>query len=130
MRGQHAAAYGHRMAVLRSSESANSPLVESPSQVLVELAGVGRRYRVGGDEVVALADVSLRVAAEDLVVVLGPSGSGKTTLLNIIGALDSPTEGRVVVAGNDITNASKRDLFEFRRHGVSFVFQTFNLFRP
>ena len=94
----------------------------------MELSGVGRRYIVGSNEVVALADVSLRVAAEDLVVVLGPSGSGKTTLLNIIGALDSPSEGRVVVAGQDITRASRKELFAFRRHGVSFVFQTFNLF--
>ncbi len=46
----------------------------------------------------------------------------------MIGALDSPTEGRVVVAGRDITHASRKELFEFRRHGVSFVFQTFNLF--
>ena len=59
---------------------------------------------------------------------LGPSGCGKTTLLNMIGALDSPTEGRVVVAGRDITRASRKELFAFRRHGVSFVFQTFNLF--
>jgi putative ABC transport system ATP-binding protein len=95
---------------------------------LVELVGVGRRYVVGSGEVVALADVSITVAAEDFVVVLGPSGSGKTTLLNIIGALDSPSGGRVVVAGHDITRASRRELFEFRRHGVSFVFQTFNLF--
>ena len=58
----------------------------------------------------------------------GPSGSGKTTLLNVIGALDSPSEGRVVVAGQDITRASRKELFAFRRHGVSFVFQTFNLF--
>ena len=59
---------------------------------------------------------------------LGPSGSGKTTLLNIIGALDSPSEGRVVVAGRDITRASRKELFTFRRQGVSFVFQTSNLF--
>lgn len=95
---------------------------------LVELEGVGRRYRVGENEVVALAEVSISVAAEDFVVVLGPSGSGKTTLLNIIGALDSPTEGRVVVAGYDITAMSRKRLFAFRRRGVSFVFQTFNLF--
>jgi putative ABC transport system ATP-binding protein len=103
----------------------------SPDQatgVLVELVGVGRRYAVGSGEVVALADVSISVAAEDFVVVLGPSGSGKTTLLNIIGALDSASEGRVVVAGQEITRASRRELFAFRRHGVSFVFQTFNLF--
>jgi putative ABC transport system ATP-binding protein len=47
----------------------------------------------------------------------------------VVGALDSPAEGRVVVAGQDITRASRKELFEFRRHGVSFVFQTFNLFR-
>jgi putative ABC transport system ATP-binding protein len=95
---------------------------------LVELVGVGRRYAVGSGEVVALADVSINVAAEEFVVVLGPSGCGKTTLLNIIGALDSASEGRVVVAGQEITRASRKELFTFRRHGVSFVFQTFNLF--
>ena len=83
---------------------------------------------LGDNVVVALADVSFEVRAEEFVVVLGPSGCGKTTLLNMIGALDSPTEGRVVVAGRDITRASRKELFEFRRHGVSFVFQTFNLF--
>jgi putative ABC transport system ATP-binding protein len=116
------------MAVLRPSERAAAPSIERAPEALVELSSVGRRYTVGSNEVVALADVSLRVAAEDLVVVLGPSGSGKTTLLNIIGALDSPSEGRVVVAGRDITRASRKELFAFRRHGVSFVFQTFNLF--
>lgn len=116
------------MAVLPSSGHPQIQAAEESSPPLVELSGVGRRYTIGGNEVVALADVSLRVAAEDLVVVLGPSGSGKTTLLNVIGALDSPTEGRVVVAGQDITRASRKELFEFRRHGVSFVFQTFNLF--
>jgi putative ABC transport system ATP-binding protein len=95
---------------------------------LVELVGVGRRYAVGSGEVVALAGVSIEVAAEEFVVVLGPSGSGKTTLLNIIGALDSASEGRVVVAGQEITRASRKELFAFRRHGVSFIFQTFNLF--
>jgi putative ABC transport system ATP-binding protein len=104
------------------------PFTVPAATALIELDGVGRRYQVGDSEVVALADVSLRVAAEDFVVVLGPSGSGKTTMLNIIGALDSPTDGRVVVAGQDITGASRKDLFAFRRHGVSFVFQTFNLF--
>jgi putative ABC transport system ATP-binding protein len=95
---------------------------------LIRLEHVGRRYRVGDSEVVALADVSIEVRAEEFVVVLGPSGSGKTTLLNMIGALDSPTEGRVIVAGRDITHASRKELFAFRRHGVSFVFQSFNLF--
>jgi putative ABC transport system ATP-binding protein len=105
-----------------------SARLDAPAAALIELDGVGRRYRVGDNEVVALADVSFAITAEEFVVVLGPSGCGKTTLLNMIGALDSPTEGRVVVAGKDLTHASRKELFAFRRHGVSFVFQTFNLF--
>ena len=116
------------MASVSSAPQVGPAAGEASSGPLVQLSGVGRRYRIGSNEVVALADVSLSVAPEDLVVVLGPSGSGKTTLLNIIGALDSPSEGRVVVAGQDITRASRRERFDFRRHGVSFVFQTFNLF--
>ena len=95
---------------------------------LVRLDGVSRRYAVGGGIVTALEDVTLEVGRGEFIVVLGPSGSGKTTLLNLIGALDSPTEGRIVIAGQDITSASRRDLFAFRRHTVSFIFQTFNLF--
>ena len=98
------------------------------TQTLIELHDVGRRYRVGTSEVVALDGVTLSIASEDFVVVLGPSGSGKTTMLNIIGALDSPTSGRVVVAGRDLTGLTRPQLFEFRRSGVSFIFQTFNLF--
>jgi putative ABC transport system ATP-binding protein len=107
---------------------AESVLAPTRVEPLIRVEGVGRRYRVGDNVVVALADVSFVVRAEEFVVVLGPSGCGKTTLLNMIGALDSPSEGRVVVAGRDITRASRKELFEFRRHGVSFVFQTFNLF--
>ncbi|MGI9657788.1 MAG: ABC transporter ATP-binding protein, partial [Gaiellaceae bacterium] len=89
---------------------------------------VARRYEVGGATVTALEEVSLSVDEGEFVVVLGPSGSGKTTLLNLVGALDSPTSGRVVIGGRDITHASRKDLFAFRRHTVSFIFQTFNLF--
>ena len=100
----------------------------APGVAAVELEGVARRYRVGEVTVTALADVSLTVAPGEFVVILGPSGSGKTTLLNVIGALDTPTEGRVVVAGRDITRASRKELFHFRRETVGFIFQTFNLF--
>jgi putative ABC transport system ATP-binding protein len=94
----------------------------------IRLEEASRRYVVGGNEVLALDRASLTVEPGEFVVVLGPSGSGKTTLLNLIGALDSPTGGRVVVAGRDITRASRRELFRFRRRSVSFIFQTFNLF--
>ena len=97
-------------------------------EALIRLERVARRYRVGEVEVTALEEVSLEIRPGEFVVVLGPSGSGKTTLLNLIGALDSPTEGRIVVSGEDLTRASRAELFAFRRHAVSFVFQSFNLF--
>jgi putative ABC transport system ATP-binding protein len=109
-------------------QPAAAPTAPARVEPLIRVEGVGRRYQVGDNVVVALADVSFEVRPEEFVVVLGPSGCGKTTLLNMIGALDSPTEGRVVVAGRDITRAPRKELFEFRRRGVSFVFQTFNLF--
>jgi putative ABC transport system ATP-binding protein len=95
---------------------------------LIGLDAVARVYGHGESEVRALSDIDLRVAEGEFVVVLGPSGSGKTTLLNVIGALDSPTSGRIVVGGFDITSASRRELALFRRRTVSFIFQTFNLF--
>lgn len=95
---------------------------------LVELEGVARRYDMGEATVTALEGIDLRIDPGEFAVVLGPSGSGKTTLLNMIGALDSPTEGAVRIAGEDIAGASRSELFAFRRHTVSFIFQTFNLF--
>jgi putative ABC transport system ATP-binding protein len=94
----------------------------------VQLVGVSRHYDVGGGTVYALRDVDLEIDEGEFVVVLGPSGSGKTTLLNMIGALDVASEGRVTVAGNDLTGASRTELFRLRRNTVAFIFQTFNLF--
>jgi len=95
---------------------------------MVLLEGVSRRYQVGAGVVHALRDVNLEIDEGEFAVVLGPSGSGKTTLLNLIGALDTPSSGRIVVAGREVTGAHRRELFRFRREIVSFVFQTFNLF--
>ncbi len=95
---------------------------------MVSLQRVCRRYVVGSNTVHALRDVDLEVDQGEFVVVLGPSGSGKTTLLNMIGALDAPTSGRVVIAGRDITHGGRAELSRFRRELVSFVFQSFNLF--
>jgi putative ABC transport system ATP-binding protein len=95
---------------------------------LISLEGVSRRYELGAVTVTALDTIDLNVQEEEFVVVLGPSGSGKTTLINMIGALDTPTEGTVRVAGVETTNASRNELFEFRRRLVSFVFQSFNIF--
>ncbi len=94
----------------------------------VQMAGVSRRYDVGGGAVYALRDIDLEIDEGEFVVVLGPSGSGKTTLLNLIGALDTATEGTVEVNGHMVSTERRSDLFRFRRNSVSFVFQTFNLF--
>ena len=99
---------------------------DGPGPPLIELQHVSRRYVVGAVEVRALEDASLEIAEGEFVVVLGPSGSGKTTLLNLIGALDTPTSGRIRVAGRDVTGASRAELFAVRRHTVSFIFQSFN----
>ncbi|MCZ7534615.1 MAG: ATP-binding cassette domain-containing protein [Acidimicrobiia bacterium] len=94
----------------------------------IDLDDVAKRYRIGDVTVTALEDVSLHVDEEAFVVILGPSGSGKTTLLNMIGALDTPSEGRVRIDDRDITGASRAERFAVRRETVSFVFQSFNLF--
>ena len=95
---------------------------------MIDVEGVAKRYEVGAVTVTALAGVDLHIADGEFVVVLGPSGSGKTTLLNMIGALDTPTTGRVSVDGQQVTGASKGQLFAYRRQKVSFIFQSFNLF--
>jgi putative ABC transport system ATP-binding protein len=97
-------------------------------RLTASLRGVTKRYGIAGREVTALDGIDLDVPAGELLVVLGPSGCGKTTLLNLLGALDRPTAGSLVLAGTDITHASRRQLAEYRRHSVSFVFQSFNLF--
>jgi putative ABC transport system ATP-binding protein len=95
---------------------------------MIDLQGVTKQY---GEEpllVTALDAITLHIDEGEFVVILGPSGSGKTTLLNIIGALETPTSGGVVVGGRDISRASRGDLFSYRRNTISFIFQTFNLF--
>lgn len=94
----------------------------------IDLHDVTKRYRVGDVDVVALDGVSLNVEDSAFVVILGASGCGKTTLLNMIGALDTPTEGSVTVAGVDLSGANRKVRNELRRRSVSFIFQSFNLF--
>jgi putative ABC transport system ATP-binding protein len=94
----------------------------------IDLDGVSRHFSVGGGVVKALDQVNLHVDESAFLVVLGPSGSGKTTLLNLVGALDSPTGGTVRLAGVDLTAATRTERTRVRRHTVSFVFQSFNLF--
>ncbi len=94
----------------------------------VDLDDVCRYFEVGGGVVRALDGVNLHVDEAAFVVVLGASGSGKTTMLNLIGALDAATSGTVRLAGTELTTASRAERTRIRRHTVSFVFQSFNLF--
>ncbi len=93
----------------------------------IRLEHVSKVYQMGKVEVRALDDLSLEVWPGEFIVILGPSGSGKTTLLNVMGGLDSPTSGRVVVNGIDVTELSSRGLTSFRRTQIGFIFQFFNL---
>lgn len=93
----------------------------------LELDQVSKTYRMGDAEVHALDHVDLQVGDDEIIALLGPSGSGKTTLCSIAGGILSPTEGRVVVGGQDISTYSDSQLTRFRRESVGFVFQTVNL---
>jgi putative ABC transport system ATP-binding protein len=94
---------------------------------LVQLQGAARRFGSGHTEVTALHPTSLSVESGELLAVMGPSGSGKTTLLSLVGGLDKPTEGRVIVAGQDVGALKPRDLAILRRRTVGYVFQDLNL---
>ncbi len=94
---------------------------------LVELKNVSRIYKSGEHEQKALDDVDLEFGEGKFIVVLGPSGAGKSTLLNLLGGLDSPTEGTIVVDGQDISKLSADELAEYRAKSVGFVFQFYNL---
>jgi putative ABC transport system ATP-binding protein len=97
------------------------------AEPLVLLEHVWRRFGAGETEVVALRDASLEIPPGEFVVFLGPSGSGKTTLLNLIGGLDRPSSGRVLVAGRDLGGLDEAGLTAYRRDVVGFIFQFFNL---
>jgi len=99
------------------------------SSKIISMENVSKVYNGSSHETVALDDVSLDVSEGEIVVILGPSGSGKTTLLNLIGGLDRPTHGKIVVNGNtDITNFNNNELNNYRRTMIGFIFQFFNLF--
>jgi putative ABC transport system ATP-binding protein len=93
----------------------------------VELRHLGKTYREGEAERVVLRDVSLTVAAGEIVVIVGRSGSGKSTLLNLVAGIDRPTAGSVVVNGTDLTALDEQARTRFRRRHIGFVFQFFNL---
>ena len=96
-------------------------------EVLVRMTGVSKRYKSGEVWVDVLREIDISIEKGEFVVVLGVSGSGKTSLLNLVGALDRPTSGEIVVEGQVISSANEKERTAFRRTKVGFVFQFYNL---
>lgn len=94
---------------------------------IIAVEGLRKIYQVGNQEVRALAGVSLSIGQNEYVAIMGPSGSGKSTLMNILGCLDTPTDGRYVLNGIDVSRMSDDELADVRNKEIGFVFQTFNL---
>lgn len=94
---------------------------------IVQVENVSKRYRLGEQDVQALSGISLAVEPGVFLAIAGPSGSGKSTLLNIIGCIDTPSEGRVIVDGHDVSGRSPDQLADLRARTIGFIFQTFNL---
>ncbi|WP_430812998.1 ABC transporter ATP-binding protein [Carboxylicivirga sp. RSCT41] len=94
---------------------------------VIEINEIKKFYQVGTEVVKALQGVSLTINRGEYVAIMGPSGSGKSTLMNIIGALDTPTGGRYVLNGTDVSYLTDDNLAEIRNKEIGFVFQTFNL---
>ena len=94
---------------------------------MIKLENITREYRMGEDIVRAVSGISLEITEGEFVALVGPSGSGKSTTMHIIGGLDTPTSGRVIVDGHDLSRAGDRELSRYRNEKIGFVFQAFNL---
>ena len=93
----------------------------------VEFRDVSKIYRMGEVEVAAVKDMSFTIEEGEVVVIVGPSGAGKTTVLNMLGGMDAVTDGKIWVAGTEVSGMGERDLTLYRRYDIGFVFQFYNL---
>lgn len=93
----------------------------------IEVEGLKKTYQMGDVTVNAIREINFEIKEGEFVVILGPSGSGKSTLLNLLGGMDLPTEGNVFINDKEVTRFDDKQLTEFRRHDIGFVFQFYNL---
>jgi putative ABC transport system ATP-binding protein len=101
--------------------------LEPSAEMLVKVSGIDKVFRRGSEEIHVLGGLDMEVPEGDFLALMGPSGSGKSTLLNLIGGLDRPSQGSVIVAGQEINRLSARKLAAWRARHVGFVFQFYNL---
>jgi len=97
------------------------------NDTIIELRNVKKIYKMDGVETHALRGVDLKIKKEEFIAIMGPSGSGKSTLLHMIGALDKPTYGKIIIDGTDISTLKESELARLRGKKIGFVFQFFNL---
>lgn len=99
----------------------------SISNPIIKLSGIKKIYQMGNQEVRALNGVTLNIYKNEYVAIMGPSGSGKSTMMNVLGCLDTPTDGDYILNGKNVSDLSDDELAEVRNQEIGFVFQTFNL---
>ncbi len=112
---------------MKENKKNNSTKSKTPSKIIIELQDVWKTYALGAIEVQALRGLSLAVKKGEFAAIMGPSGSGKSTSMNIVGCLDLPTRGKVLLDGQDIALFHESDLAAIRGRKIGFVFQSFNL---
>ncbi len=110
-----------------SSVLAAGRTVRPPGPLVIEIEGVTKLYKMGAEIIHALRGVNLRIHRNEYLAIMGPSGSGKSTLMNMLGCLDTPTEGRYEFNGKNVATMVDDELAEIRNREIGFVFQTFNL---
>ncbi|WP_082017177.1 MULTISPECIES: ABC transporter ATP-binding protein [unclassified Hymenobacter] len=114
-------------ATTASSPFTDSPLVQAAAAPVIQLADIEKVYQTSTVETLALNRVNLSINRGEFVSIMGPSGCGKSTLLSIMGLLDEPTNGTVVIDGRPVTSYSDRELAHLRNHKIGFVFQSYHL---
>lgn len=97
------------------------------NDIIILLEGIERHFKIGAETIKALRGVDLKIYKNEYVALMGPSGSGKSTLMNILGCLDTPSGGKYVLNGIDVSKMDDNELAEIRNKQIGFVFQTFNL---
>lgn len=115
------------IAYLEANKKPRKKVKKPTGPVLVNVQGISKHYKLGGEKVQALKKASLEIHEGEFVALTGPSGSGKSTLLQLIGALDKPSEGSIVIDSHDVSKLSDRNLSNFRNRTIGFVFQFFYL---